>query len=235
MPGHPATPADVHRPTLSRKAAGLFHSRGMRVVLIAVGLLVVWLIALALDIIHYATVRDDGPADAAIVLGAAVWDGEPSPVFEERIKHAIDLYQQGRVKALIFTGGMGEGERLAESIAASVYAIKHGVTPGDVFCETASHFTHENLLGAKAIVEQQRFDRVLIVSDPLHMRRALTMARDFGLNAYSSPTPTSRYISLASQLDFLWGEVRYYATYLVRRPWLSKEANYAAVQPCIDQ
>jgi uncharacterized SAM-binding protein YcdF (DUF218 family) len=58
------------------------------------------------------------------------------------------------------------------------------------------------------------------------------MARDFGLNAYPSPTPTSRYVGLSSQLDFLWGEVRYYATYLVRRPWLSKEANYAAVQPC---
>lgn len=203
--------------------------------MIAVGLLVLWLIALALDIVIYSTVRDDGPADAAIVLGAAVWDDQPSPVFEERIKHAIDLYQQGRVKALIFTGGVGDGDEMAESIAASVYAIKHGVTPADVFCETASHFTHENLLGAKAIIERRQFDRVLIVSDPLHMRRALTMAHDFGLNAYSSPTLTSRYISLGSQLDFLWGEVRYYATYLVRRPWLSKEANYAAVQPCIDQ
>lgn len=226
---------DPRRPTLSRKAAGLFRSRGRRLALIAVGLLVLWLIALALDIVIYSTVRDDGPADAAIVLGAAVWDDQPSPVFEERIKHAIDLYQQGRVKALIFTGGVGDGDEMAESIAASVYAIKHGVTPADVFCETASHFTHENLLGAKAIIERRQFDRVLIVSDPLHMRRALTMAHDFGLNAYSSPTPTSRYISLGSQLDFLWGEVRYYATYLVRRPWLSKEANYAAVQPCIDQ
>lgn len=105
----------------------------------------------------------------------------------------------------------------------------------DILVYSISHFTHENLLGAKAIVEQQHFDRVLIVSDPLHMRRALTMAHDFGLNAYSSPTPTSRYISLASQLDFLWGEVRYYATYLVRRPWLSTGANYAAVRPCIDR
>jgi uncharacterized SAM-binding protein YcdF (DUF218 family) len=220
---------------LSRKALGLFHSRGMRVMFIVLGLLVAWLVALALDIVTYATVRDDGPADAAIVLGAAVWDGTPSPVFEERLKHAIDLYQQGRVKALIFTGGVGDGDEIAESIAASVYAIKHGVNGGDVFCETASHFTHENLLGAKAIVAQQHFDRVLIVSDPLHMRRALTMAHDFGLNAYSSPTPTSRYVSLGSQLDFLWGEVRYYATYLARRPWLSKEANVAAVQPCIDR
>jgi uncharacterized SAM-binding protein YcdF (DUF218 family) len=235
MADHPASTADSHRPTSLHRAAGLFHSRTGRVCLIAIGLLVLWLIALATDIVTYSTVRDDGPADAAIVLGAAVYGTDPSPVFEERIKHAIDLYQQGRVKAIIFTGGKGDGEHVAESIAGSVYAIKHGVSGGAVFCETASHFTHENLLGAKAVVERQHFDRVLIVSDPLHMRRALTMARDFGLNAYSSPTPTSRYISLGSQLNFLWGEVRYYATYLVRRPWLDKSANYAAVQPCIDQ
>ncbi len=58
------------------------------------------------------------------------------------------------------------------------------------------------------------------------------LALAFGLNAYPSPTPTSRYVSLSSQLDFLWGEVRYYATYLVRRPWLNKDANYMAIQPC---
>ena len=200
--------------------------------LLALNLLLVWLLVLAFEIVAYATVHDDGPADAAIVLGAAAWNGQPSPVFEERIKHAIDLYRAGRVRSIIFTGGAGEGESVAESIAASRYALAHGVAPQDVYCETASHYTHENLLDAKAIVEQQQFDRVLVVSDPLHMRRAMTMARDFGLNAYSSPTPTSRYISLSSQLDFLWGEVRYYATYLVRRPWLDKAANYAAVQPC---
>ncbi len=205
---------------------------GWRILAIVSGVLALWLLALAIEIVTYSTERDDGPADAAIVLGAAIWNGQPSPVFEERIKHAIDLYQAGRVKALIFTGGVGEGEDIAESIAASHYAIAHGVAPQNVFCETASHFTHENLLGAKAIVETQGFNRVLVVSDPLHMRRALTMARDFGLDAYSSPTPTSRYVSLSSQLDFLWGEVRYYATYLVRRPWFSKEANYTAVQPC---
>jgi len=235
MSGHPTAPAEHHRSTSFYKAAGLFRFRAARLLLVAIGLLALWLIALAVDIITFSTVRDDSPADAAIILGAAVYGVDPSPVFEERIKHAIDLFQQGRVKALIFTGGKGDGEDVAEAVAGSVYAIKHGVNGGNVFCETASHFTHENLLGAKAIVERQHFDRVLIVSDPLHMRRALTMAHDFNLNAYPSPTPTSRYISLGSKLDFLWGEVRYYATYLVRRPWLSKEANYTAVQPCIDQ
>ena len=203
--------------------------------MILLGLLFVWLLALAAEILEYSTAHDENPADAAIVLGAAVWDGQPSPVFEERIKHAIDLYQNGRVRALIFTGGVGQDEEDAESIVASRYAIAHGVPPSAVFCETASHFTHENLLGAKAFIEQQGFKRVLVVSDPLHMRRALSMARDFGLNAYPSPTPTSRYVGLMIRLDFLWGEMRYYATYLISKPWLSKEADYTAVQPCVDQ
>jgi uncharacterized SAM-binding protein YcdF (DUF218 family) len=72
----------------------------------------------------------------------------------------------------------------------------------------------------------------LIVSDPLHMRRAMTMARDLGLDAYASPTPTSRYISPQSQIEFLWGEVRYYATYLVRRPFMDTSPANEAVQSC---
>ncbi len=153
-------------------------------------------------------------------------------MFEERIKHAIDLYKAGRVKAIIFTGGIGEGEQIAESIVASVYAIKQGVAEKDVFCETISNFTYENLRGAKAIIQQQHFGTVLVVSDPLHMRRAMTMAQDLGLDAYSSPTPTSRYVSLQSKLEFLWGEMRYYATYLVRRPFMDRSPEYNAVHPC---
>jgi len=68
-------------------------------------------------------------ADGAIVLGAAVWGKEPSPVFKERINHAIDLYQEGRVGKIILTGGFGEGSRLADSVVARRYAIRMGI-PG---------------------------------------------------------------------------------------------------------
>ena len=195
-------------------------------------LLTIWLVALAVEIYTYSFVNDPAPADAAIVLGAAVWNDQPSPVFEERIKHAIDLYKTRRVKAILFTGGAGADEPQAESIVASRYAIQHGVAAQDAFCETTSQFTFENLRGAKAILLQQHLDRVLIVSDPLHMRRSMTMAHDLGINAYSSPTPTSRYVSAQSQIDFLWGEVRYYATYLVRRPFMDTAPASNSVQPC---
>src|SRR5512139_3547440 len=105
-----------------RRRSGCFRSRWIGVLWLFLGLLFLWLLALAIEIATYATVYTDGPADAAIVLGAAAWNGQPSPVFEERIKHAIDLYQAGRVRSLILTGGRGEGESIAESIAGSRYA-----------------------------------------------------------------------------------------------------------------
>jgi uncharacterized SAM-binding protein YcdF (DUF218 family) len=194
--------------------------------------LIIWFGGLAIDIYRYSSISDPLPADAAIVLGAAAWDGRPSPVFEERIKHAIDLYRAGRVRAIIFTGGVGKGQQVADSVVAAAYAIQQGVDENDVFCETKSRYTYENLRGANAIVQEQGFVRVLIVSDPLHMRRAVSMARDLGLDSYPSPTPTSRYVSLQSKAKFLWGEVRYYTAYLVGRPFMDKSPEYSAVQPC---
>ncbi|MBK9050056.1 MAG: YdcF family protein [Chloroflexi bacterium] len=122
------------------------------------------------------------------MLGAAVWDDQPSPVFAERINHAINLYKNGQVEFIIFTGGVGDGEQLAESLVAANYAIANGVAVGDTFCETSSKITLENLQGAQEIVQQQGIGRVVIVSDPLHMRRSIMMAQDLGLDAHSSPT-----------------------------------------------
>jgi len=165
----------------------------------------------------YASVSDVLPADAAIVMGAAVWGSRPSPVFAERINHAINLYQAGRVRAIIFTGGLGPGDQLAEGEAARAYAVARGVPQEHVFYETISTVTRENVQEAARIVEQQGFARVLVVSDPLHMKRSVTMARDLGLDAYPSPTPTSRYRSWRSKLGFLVRETGWYAGYLLQQ------------------
>jgi uncharacterized SAM-binding protein YcdF (DUF218 family) len=203
----------------------------LRLVLVPVLLVIVWGISLGIDIYTYSFVTDLSSADAAIVLGAAVWGTEPSPVFEERIKHAINLYNRGRVKVIIFTGGVGNDEQFAESVIASQYAIQHGVALQDIYSETTSRLTYENLCGAKAIIQREHIGRVLIVSDPLHMRRSIVIARDLGIDAYPSPTPTSRYISLPSKIEFLWGEVRPYTTYLLRRPFRGILSE-GKMQPC---
>ncbi|MDI7275087.1 MAG: YdcF family protein, partial [Anaerolineae bacterium] len=80
-------------------------------------------------------------ADAAIVLGAAAWGDEPSPVFRERINHAIELYRQGYVRKLIFTGASGQPGEPPESLVARQYALQCGVPEGDILVEVSSHIT----------------------------------------------------------------------------------------------
>jgi uncharacterized SAM-binding protein YcdF (DUF218 family) len=190
-------------------------------------LLVVLLLAIALlasRIYVYSNVRSDGPADAAIVLGAAVWGSRVSPVFQERINHGIDLYQNRRIGKLIFTGGQGNSNEPTESSAAQVYALQRGVPAADILIEQKSHTTYENILYAKQIVDAYGLRKVLIVSDPLHMKRALAMARDLGLEAEPSPTPSTRYHGLVSQGRLLAHETYYYIGYLLRRPFLKASA-----------
>jgi uncharacterized SAM-binding protein YcdF (DUF218 family) len=204
----------------------------LRLTLLPVLLVIVWGISLSIDIYTYSFVTDSSPADAAIVLGAASWGVEPSPVLEERIKHAINLYRTGRIKAIIFTGGTGHDEQVAESVVASQYAVQHGVAARDIYSETSSTLTYENLCEAKAIIQREHLGRMLIVSDPLHMRRSMMIAHDLGIDAYPSPTPTSRYISLPSKIKFVWAEVRPYTTYLLRRPFRGILPEGGKFQPC---
>jgi uncharacterized SAM-binding protein YcdF (DUF218 family) len=88
----------------------------------------------------------------------------------------------------------------------------------DTICDVSSRTTLENLAGAREVIRNKKLGRVLIVSDPLHMRRAVTMARDLGIDAHPSPTTTSRYISGDKKQEFLLREVYYYASYLLARP-----------------
>jgi uncharacterized SAM-binding protein YcdF (DUF218 family) len=86
-------------------------------------LALLWLVGVAAYIIWVGQRDDAAPADAIIVLGAAAYDAKPSPVFEERIRHGIDLYKRGIAPTLIFTGGYGgKGARFSESQVARRYA-----------------------------------------------------------------------------------------------------------------
>jgi len=161
------------------------------------------------EIALYSRRSSDGPADAAIVLGAAVYTDRPSPVFAERIRHAVNLYKAGRVQKLVMTGGLAQGDKLTEAAAARDWSVEHGVKPDAILLEEASRTTQENLAFAKPILERNGVRRVLIVSDPLHMRRAMAIAHRLGIEAEPSPTPTSRYVGWRSRTGFLAAEAYY--------------------------
>ncbi|MBK1986138.1 YdcF family protein [Sphaerospermopsis aphanizomenoides BCCUSP55] len=184
-------------------------------ILSLISALVVMIASTATSIYFYGDNYTPLQADAAIVLGAAVWGKQPSPVFRERINHSINLYQRGYVRALIFTGGVGSGDELAEAVVGQYYAVKKGVKSSHILMETTSRTTYQNLQNASEVVANYPYKTFLIVSDPLHLKRAVLMARDLGLDAQPSPTPTTRYQSLNSQLPFLMRETYFYFVYLL--------------------
>lgn len=191
-----------------------YLAKSIKYIVIAITIAIFYV---AINITIYATQSNIIASDAAITLGAGIRHDQPSPVFRERINHAVTLYKTGIVKKLIFTGGVGKDEAYAESEVARRYAINAGVPAEDILIEKVSTITHENLLEAKKILEQKNLNRVLIISDPLHMKRAMSMATDLGLNANPAPTPSSMYRTWSTQSGFLIREVYFYLHYLFYR------------------
>lgn len=154
-------------------------------------------------------------ADVAIVLGAAAYGDKPSPVFEQRIAHAVALYKNGTVRKLLLTGGFGDGAEFSESEVARRYAMDQGVPARDLLIEKTSRTTLENLKRARALMEQHGLSSALLVSDPLHMERACWMMHDLGVTAWRSPTPTTRYTSTEAKAGFLVREIYAVTAYLI--------------------
>ena len=131
------------------------------------------------------------PADAIVVLGAAQYDGRPSPVFEARLEHAVALWKEGIAPYFVVTGGKLAGDRTTEAAVAREYAIAHGVPDAAIFGEDEAHNTLSSLTAVAALMRDRGLESTVIVSDPTHMLRALRMAEDLGLVAWGSPTTTS--------------------------------------------
>ncbi|MBR0414542.1 MAG: YdcF family protein [Clostridia bacterium] len=190
-----------------------------RIILTIISLVLVYLLVTSATILIYAHKDGQQPGDVAIVLGAGTINNEASPVFKERVNHAVELYENKVVKKIIITGGLGEGSVLADSQVAKQHALSLGVPEADIITEEKSTITQENLTNAKAIMEQNGFQTAIIVSDPLHMARAMLMAKDAGIEAVSSPTPTSAYKSLDTKIPFFFREEMYYCGYRFFRIW----------------
>ena len=173
----------------------------------------------AINIYHYGKTDEKQRADVAIILGAAASDHEVSPVYRERINHAIWLYQNGYVKNIITTGGVTNRNTKSDAEIAKEYIVNSGIPESSVFTDNQSTITEENLKYAREIMQKQNFASCILVSDPLHMIRSMQMAKNLGLTAFSSPTPTTRYQSLRTQIPFLVREVFFYLGYCVLSPF----------------
>jgi len=174
-------------------------------------LVLVWLLGVTGWIMWIGERDQAAKADAIIVLGAAAYDAKPSPLFQERIRHGLDLYEAGYAPLLIFTGGYGgSGARFSESQVARRYALKQGVPAKAILIETQSRNTVQNLVEAKRLMDQHELHRVIIVSDPLHMARALRLSRAMGIDALASSTPSTRFRSFHTSWRFLAQEIYFF-------------------------
>ena len=204
------------------KGGGIVHKIGKKKTFRLISLFLVltilfYLIFTAISIVSYGKTDGKANSDVAIVLGAGTSNGEVSPVYRERINHGIWLYENDYVDYLILTGGIGEGNNASDAYIAKQYALSKSVPEQAIFIEEKSTITEENLENANAIMDENSFDTAIIVSDPLHMKRAMLMAGDYGIDACSSPTPTTMYRSFKTKIHFLAREEFFYIGYSIVR------------------
>jgi uncharacterized SAM-binding protein YcdF (DUF218 family) len=179
----------------------------------AAALLAVALCLTAWRIDRFGHQARPGSADAAIVLGAAAWGGRPSPVYRERIAEAISLYKAHHVRKIILTGGSAHAGFPSEAMVGRRFCIANGVPAEVTLIDETSRTTWQNLQHGKALMESAGAHTALLVSDPWHLRRAVTMARDMGINASPAPTRSSRFRSWPMRAGFLWRETWLYLAY----------------------
>ena len=171
------------------------HRRWHRLVLRCAALLFVALVGYYF--VSFVQVRSVGasnqarPVDAIVVMGAAQYDGRPSPQLKARLDHVVELWRQGVAQLVVVTGGNQPGDRFTEAEASAKYLIAHGVDPTKIAEEDGGHSSWESLVTVANLLHERNLSSVLLVSDPYHSLRIRLIAQELGLTAYVSPTRTS--------------------------------------------
>jgi uncharacterized SAM-binding protein YcdF (DUF218 family) len=140
-----------------------------------------------------STARSDQarPVDAIVVMGAAQYDGVPSPQLAARLDQVVALWQTGITDVVVVTGGKQEGDRFTEAAASARYLEERGIPASAILQETQGRNSYRSIEGAAALLRERSLRTVLLVSDPFHSLRIKKIAEEFGLRAYVSPTRTS--------------------------------------------
>src|SRR3989442_2795429 len=130
-------------------------------------------------------------ADAIVVLGAAQYNGRPSPVFRARLDHAATLYQRGLAPIVLVTGGVGPRDSLNEANIGRDYLSRLGLPDEAVIPLAGGHDTYSSIEQVNRWFAGRDSRRVLLVSDGFHMLRLRIIARRLGLTPYTSPAAGS--------------------------------------------
>jgi uncharacterized SAM-binding protein YcdF (DUF218 family) len=142
--------------------------------------------------VWWAARQDDTRhSQAIVVLGAAQYNGRPSPVFKARLDHAATLYHDGVAPLIVVTGGKQAGDMFTEATSGANYLHDKGINDNAILRETTSHTSWESLSAAARVLRHRSEKQVVLVSDPFHALRIRSIANELGLDAVTSPTRTS--------------------------------------------
>lgn len=146
-----------------------------------------WMVA----VLVWSILDQARPAESIVVLGAAQYDGRPSPVLRARLDHAVELWNHHLATIVILTGGRGNGDTTSEAAVGRRYVRRHGVPEGAILLENEGRTTRESLKAVSRILKDRGMKSAILVSDPFHMLRLWILSRRLGFTAYTSPTKTS--------------------------------------------
>lgn len=131
-----------------------------------------------------------GSVDAIVVMGAAQYDGRPSPQLQARLDHVVELWNQGMAPVVIVTGGNQPGDRFTEAESSTNYLVEQGVPAAVIIAEDTGHSSWESLQNVASLASERGISRIVLVSDPYHTLRVRLMAEELGFQAYTSSTQT---------------------------------------------
>ena len=146
------------------------------------------------------------PSDAIVVLGAAQYNGRPSPVLKARLDHAAGLYRRGLAPLIVVTGGQAAGDNVSEAAVSRRYLLELGVPDSVILAEETGSSTEPSLRAAAATIKQRGGRDVILVSDGFHLLRLTIVARRLGLTPHGSPARTSPLRGNRKELTYLVAE-----------------------------
>jgi uncharacterized SAM-binding protein YcdF (DUF218 family) len=165
--------------------------RFVRIALVLFGLAFIYYVVCFVQVWSRGNTDEARNVDAIVVLGAAQYDGRPSPLLAARLDHAADLYHAGDSAHVVVTGGKQVGDRFTEAEASAKYLVKKGVPTAAIIQVGVGHNTYESMVAVQSSLRTRQLNTVLIVTDPYHTLRSELIAKGLGLKTFVSPTRTS--------------------------------------------
>jgi uncharacterized SAM-binding protein YcdF (DUF218 family) len=158
--------------------------------------------------------RDEAQhADAIVVLGAAQYEGKPSPVLKARLDHAAELWARGLAPRMIVTGGRGVGDTTSEAAVGMRYLVQRGVPADSIAMDVEGLTTSQSMVAVRRLLGTKSYPAVILVSDPFHMLRLSILARRLHMVPMLSPTRTSPISTRAGQ------QLRYVLAESIKAPY----------------